>query len=193
MTEPILTPQTRYWAQCAFAALLVLLTWNVTHAELPYLPLIGDIDTAVHEFGHYLWMPLGETMSILGGSLTQVLFPMIFVGYFLRKRDEKRDVYAAMICLWWVGLNLLEVSVYVNDARAGELMLLNGATGQESDAHDWYNLLARWHALQSDHAIAGAMRGLSKMLFAGSIIGAVAAARRLRSASSASPDPHSPH
>ncbi|HEY3114971.1 MAG TPA: hypothetical protein VGJ62_14925 [Gemmatimonadaceae bacterium] len=59
------------------------------------MPILGDIDIAVHEFGHMLFMPfgiqfLGSTMMILGGSLTQVAFPLLFFGYFLRKRDDGR-------------------------------------------------------------------------------------------------------
>ena len=36
-------------------------------------------------------------MVILGGSLTQVAFPLLFFGYFLRKREDgrRRDVFAA--------------------------------------------------------------------------------------------------
>ncbi len=42
---------------------------------------------------------LGRTMVILGGSLTEVAFPLLFVGYFLRKREDgrRRDVFAAMV------------------------------------------------------------------------------------------------
>ena len=51
----------------------------------------------------------GFTMVILGGSLTQVAFPLLFFGYFLRKREDGRrhDVFAAMVCLWWSAIGLL--------------------------------------------------------------------------------------
>jgi hypothetical protein len=176
------------WARIGLAAVLALLSFRALREGQPYIPLLSDIDLAIHEFGHILWSPFGETMAILGGSLTQIVFPAIFVGYFLRAREGRRDWFAALVCCWWVGLNVIEVSIYVNDARAGELMLLNGLTGQESDAHDWYNLLARWGALQSDHAIAATMRRLAVLILAGSVIGAAAAGWRLRSAPSASPD-----
>jgi hypothetical protein len=40
---------------------------------------------------------------ILGGSLTQVAFPLVFFGYFMRKQGDgrRRDLFAAMVCLWW--------------------------------------------------------------------------------------------
>jgi hypothetical protein len=106
---------------------------------------------------------LGSTMVILGGSLTQVAFPLLFVGYFLRKRDDgrRRDVFAAMVCLWWSSMNLLSVAIYCADSRAGQLMLLDGLTGQESDWHDWYNLLTTWGLFEQDTVIARWMRAIA--------------------------------
>jgi len=71
-------------------------------------------------------------MVILGGSLTEVAFPLLFVGYFMRKQSDgrRRDLFAAMVCLWWSGINLLSVAIYCADSRAGQLMLIDGSTGQ---------------------------------------------------------------
>jgi hypothetical protein len=118
---------------------------------------------------------LGSTMMILGGSLTQVAFPLVFVGYFMRKHDDapRRDVFAAMVCLWWSGINLLSVAIYCADSRAGQLMLVDGSTGQESDGHDWNNLLTRWGLLEYDTAIARWMRMIAWLVCVGSILVAV--------------------
>ena len=109
------------------------------------VPLLSDIDLAIHEFGHMLFMPLGilifgRTMMILAGSLIQVVVPLVFVGYFLLAKGQ-RDVHAATVCLWWTAINVLSVAIYVGDSRTEVLMLITGETGQESDAHDWNNLL----------------------------------------------------
>jgi len=127
-----------------------------------------------------LFMPfgitvLGRTMVILGGSLTQVAFPLLFFGYFLRKREDgrRRDVFAAMVCLWWSAINLLDVAIYCADSRAGELMLLDGLTGKESDGHDWYNLLNGWGLLEHDTAIARGMRVVAALTCVASIVVAV--------------------
>jgi hypothetical protein len=156
--------------------LLAWLTWTAFHNELGYIPLLSDVDLAIHEFGHMLFMPfgipiLGRTMVILGGSLTQVAFPLIFFGYFLRKHDDapRRDLFAAMVCLWWSAINLLDVSIYCADSRAGELMLLDGLTGKESDGHDWYNLLNGWGLLEHDTVIARWMRAIAWLVCVGSI------------------------
>ena len=157
-----------------------MLAWSAFRGESGYVPLLGDIDLAIHEFGHMLFMPfgipvLGRTMVILGGSLTQVAFPLLFVGYFLRKREDgqRRDVFAAMVCLWWSAINLLDVAIYCADSRAGELMLLDGLTGKESDGHDWNNLLTRWGLLEHDTAIARGMRAVAWLVCVASIIVAI--------------------
>jgi predicted membrane-bound mannosyltransferase len=171
---------TERYLRVGFAVLLALLAWHAFRDELGSVPLLGDIDLAIHEFGHMLFMPfgiliLGRTMMILGGSLTQVAFPLIFVGYFLKKNDDgrRRDLFAAMVCVWWSGINLLDVAIYCADSRAGQLMLLDGLTGQESDGHDWYNLLSGWGLLEHDVQIARVMRAVAAVLCAGAIVVAV--------------------
>lgn len=172
------TPQS--YARLALAAALAWLALSAFRNEYGYVPLLGDIDIAIHEFGHMLFMPfgiqiLGSTMMILGGSLTQVAFPLIFVGYFLRREEtgRRRDSFAAMVCLWWTGINLLDVAIYCADARAGQLMLLNGLTGQDSDAHDWNNLLTRWGLLDHDITIARYMRAIAALVCVASLIIAI--------------------
>ena len=168
------------YARLALAAVLAWLAWVAFRDELGYVPLLSDIDLAIHEFGHMLFMPfgiqfLGSTMMILGGSLTQVAFPLVFFGYFWRKEDDgrRRDLFAAMVCLWWSGINLLSVAIYCADSRAGQLMLIDGSTGQESDGHDWNNLLTRWGLLEHDTAIARWMRAIAWLVCVASIIVAV--------------------
>lgn len=155
------------WARVVLTVILALLARSAFRDEYGYIPVLGDVDTAIHEFGHYLFMPFGRMMTILGGSLFQVLFPLIFMGYFLR--PSKRDVHAAMVCLWWVSMNLLGVAIYMADARAGQLMLLNGMTGQESDAHDWWNLFTMWGQLPNDVRIASRVRALAGLSCVASI------------------------
>ena len=177
------------YARLALAAVLAWLAWVAFRDELGYVPLLSDIDLAVHEFGHMLFMPfgiqfLGSTMMILGGSLTQVAFPLVFFGYFWRKQDDgrRRDLFAAMVCLWWSGINLLSVAIYCADSRAGQLMLLDGSTGQESDGHDWNNLLTRWGLLQHDIGIARGMRAVAFVVCIASLIVAVWSALQSRRA-----------
>lgn len=157
-------------ARLALTAALIPLGLAAFRDEYGSLPLIGDIDTAIHEFGHLLFMPFGETMMFLGGALTQVAIPLAFAAYFLFGKREHRDAHAATVCLWWSALNVLSVAIYVGDARARELMLLTGATGQEDDyGHDFYNLFSRWGVLQHDTLYASGLRRIAWLMFAVSI------------------------
>ena len=168
------------YLRLALATLIAWLTWGAFHDAYGNVPIVSDVSTAIHEFGHMLFMPfgipiLGRTMVILGGSLTEVTFPLLFVGYFLRKRVDggRRDVFAAMVCLWWSAIGLLATAIYCADSRAGKLMLLDGLTGQESEGHDWYNLLDRWGLLEHDTQIARWMRMIAFLMCVGSIAIAV--------------------
>ena len=174
------------YLRLAFAALLAWLTWGAFHDTYGSVPIVSDVSTAIHEFGHMLFMPfgipiLGRTMVILGGSLTEVAFPLLFVVYFLRQCEDgrRRDVFAAMVCLWWSAIGLLAIAIYCADSRAGKLMLLDGLTGQESEGHDWYNLLDRWGWLEHDIQIARWMRMIAWLMCVGSIIVAVWSALQL--------------
>jgi hypothetical protein len=187
------TPNTQRWARVLLTLALIPIGMRAFGSEYGDVPILSSIDLAIHEFGHVLFMPfgipvLGETMVILGGSLTQVALPLIFVGYFLRGPKQHRDAHAAMVCLWWAAINVLSVAIYTADARARELMLISGATGQEDDGHDWYNLLSQWGVLNRDTVYAGRMRAVAWLMFFISVIGGFWAALQ---ADKNSPSPES--
>ena len=168
-------PTITTWARVALTLALVPLGISTLRDPQGWLPFISDIDLAVHEFGHNLFMPfgipiLGRTMVILGGSLFQVVFPLIFVGYFLLSKKH-RDPHAAMVCLWWTCISLADVAVYVGDARARDLTLLDGLTGKESDGHDWYNLLSQWGVLKRDLIYASRTRTVARLMLWSSTLG----------------------
>lgn len=170
-----MTPDAQRWARVFLTLLLIPLGVRAFGSEYGEVPLVSWIDLAVHEFGHALFMPfgipvLGETMVILGGSLFQIVFPLIFLWYFAYGPKQHRDAHAATICLWWASMNVLSVAIYVGDARARELMLISGSTGQEDDGHDWYNLLSQWGTLSRDTIYAARLRALAGLMFATSIL-----------------------
>jgi hypothetical protein len=94
---------------------------------------IDNVDLIIHEAGHFIFMFLGEFISILGGSLFQLLVPAVFFGYFYYN-DQK---YSAAAMLLWLALNFFNVGVYAGDALKMELPLLGG----ENSIHDWNYLL----------------------------------------------------
>ncbi|HEX6048454.1 MAG TPA: hypothetical protein VFZ21_04275 [Gemmatimonadaceae bacterium] len=154
----------RTWLRGAFLAFLALYAAARVRNPEHWDPL-DDLNLAVHEAGHLVFSGFGETMTILGGSLFQVLVPVVFVGYFLRTRQR----YAAAATLSWVGVNLLNVSRYIGDARAQELPLLGG----ENTIHDWWYLLINWDLLPRDLAIARWVHFFGVVAFLASVVGGV--------------------
>ena len=103
-------------------------------------------------------------MGIAGGSLFQVIFPVVFVGYFL----WQRSYYSAAIVLLWVGQSILNVWVYASDAVIMQLVLTSGFTGSEGSFHDWNYLLDHFGMLGSTKTVAGIIRfiGTSTIIIA---------------------------
>jgi hypothetical protein len=54
--------------------------------------------------------------------------------------------------LWWFGQNFIDIAPYIADARAGELPLLGGNTGNTSPYgfHDWEFILGETGLLAYD-------------------------------------------
>ena len=135
---------------------------------IAYDPMQGsfldNVDLPIHETGHLIFRLLGEFMGIAGGSLFQVIFPAVFVGYFL----WQRSFYSAGIVLFWVGQSILNVWVYASDAVVMQLVLTSGFTGSEGSFHDWNYLLTATGLIGSTKTVAGIIRflGTSTILIA---------------------------
>lgn len=114
-------------------------------------------DLAIHETGHLLFMPFGTFLHILGGSLTQILFPAVFTAYFFWSGQR----FSSAIALFWTGQNFMDVAVYIADAQARNLPL----TVDDPDAHDWWNLLGMMGLLEHDQAIAAVIHGIGVVLY----------------------------
>jgi hypothetical protein len=125
---------------------------------IAYDPMAGSfldiVDLPIHETGHLLFRPLGEFMSVAGGSLFQVIMPAIFVGYFVRQGKR----YSAAIVLFWVGQSIINVYIYAADAVVMQLVLTSGFTGSEGSFHDWNYLLTRLGLIDSTKTVAGIIR-----------------------------------
>jgi len=109
------------------------------------------INLPFHEAGHIFFSPFGRFLHVLGGSLLQVIIPVVCLVAFLMRREP----FSASIGLWWVGQSFIDMAPYINDARAGQLILIGGVTGQEApDFHDWNVLLSMTGLLNYDSVIA---------------------------------------
>jgi len=159
------------WAQAAL--LLVLAVWGLAligssvESNAAGKSFLHMVNLPFHEAGHVLFSPLGDFMHSLGGTLGQLLMPLVAMLVLLLKT---RDPFGAAVAMWWFGENFLDIAPYVNDARAGALPLLGGNYGHSSPYgfHDWEYLLTETGLLRLDHQLAGAshLLGASIMLLA---------------------------
>lgn len=157
------------WSWPRLACILALAAYGLVLARSTDDPgILHNIDLPIHETGHLVFAPFGEVMTILGGSLFQVAFPLVFVAYFLRRGDR----FGAAVCLWWVAQNCWDVAIYVADARAQELPLVGGGE------HDWFTLLDRWDLLEQDLLLASRLRGAGVLVLLAATALGIAGARR---------------
>lgn len=127
------------------------------------------INTPFHEAGHMMFRPLGQFMSSLGGSLGQLLMPLVCLGAFLFKT---KDAFGAAVALWWFGENFIDMAPYINDARSLSLQLLGGNTGHSSPYgfHDWEYILTESGLSRLDHALATGAHVLGSAIMIASLI-----------------------
>jgi len=125
------------------ALLLALAVWGVVLVRLDYRTgsmgasfLHGPL-LIFHEAGHVIFSPFGHWIMVLGGTLMQLLLPLVILVAFLWQRH---DPFGAAVGLWLLGVSLLDVAPYVYDALDPQLTLLNGGIGEEG-GHDWIYLL----------------------------------------------------
>jgi hypothetical protein len=101
--------------------------------DLPaILWLIHLITLYIHEAGHLIFFIFGRTVGLLGGSLLQVIVPVVW--FVLARREESGLVPVTM---FFTGESVVDVSVYVKDASTRILPLLGGGKVR----HDWGTLL----------------------------------------------------
>jgi hypothetical protein len=150
---------------------LVLLVWGIrfflTPIESDYWmrTFWHSVNLPFHEAGHIFFSIIG--MGLIGGSLMQLIVPLVCLGAFLRQRN----LFAASVALWWLGQNFMDLSPYINDARALKLPLLGGITGLEDPQfHDWHRILGNLGWLKYDRIIARLSYGAGFLLMAASLL-----------------------
>ncbi len=117
--------------------------WMIFFDTQPFI--ISSLNVFFHEAGHWIFGFFGSFIRVLGGTLGELLMPLLFVFYFYGRREIPGQVFA----WWWFSTALYDVSIYVADARARVLPLIGGQGG-----HDWAYLLGRMGLLEYDLLIS---------------------------------------
>lgn len=171
-------------AKWTLLALLAFWTWRFVPHPLDTTRIGGSflhlVNLPFHEAGHILFSPFGPFMMSLGGSLLQVLVPIVCAAAFVRRAD----VFAACICAWWAGQNLVDLGPYIADARALQIVLLGGKTGAEVEGHDWEAILGTVGWLHRDRQLGMAAHVTGSVVMIASLIAAAIVTHRHRNVTS---------
>jgi len=129
-----------YWGRVIIYIIFFIWGWYFITAGVDWEKIgssfLHNAILPFHEFGHVLFMPFGRFMSILGGSLFQILMPLILMMAFI---IQNKDNFSASIMLWWTGQSFIDLSPYIADAPYRALPLI---FGMGENAHDWGNILS---------------------------------------------------
>lgn len=108
--------------------------------------ILDSANLAFHEAGHPIFgLLLGERIAVYGGTLGQLVFPVVATASFW----WRREALSFALCAAWFSENLWNIARYMADARAQALPLVGGGE------HDWTEIFSRWGVLHRDTGIAG--------------------------------------
>lgn len=129
----------------SLASLLIL--W-LANSDPYWVYLLDSANLAFHEAGHPLFNLLSERLTVYGGTLGQLMFPLAAGISFYRQRATSSVAFVVL----WLGENCFNIAVYMADARSQILPLVGNGE------HDWTEIFSRWGVLNWDTNIAGVMR-----------------------------------
>ncbi len=112
----------------------------------------------MHEGGHALFGHFGNFLGVAGGTILQLLAPLLLALAF----HVRRQAVGYALFLLLVFENLLYVAKYMSDARAQAMSYVAIGVGameglEDPMMHDWYNLFSRFGVLPYDTRIAAAV------------------------------------
>lgn len=143
MNRSIRSPQIFVvFGKLLFVLVLLYFAIQLVFSPDPWIPF-DFANLIIHEAGHFVFSLFGEFISILGGSLFQILVPAGIALYFF----YYRQIFASAFALYWMGDNCVNVSRYIRDAQSMQLPLLGGGI------HDWNWLLSQTGLLSHNQEI----------------------------------------
>jgi len=146
-------PAFRLWFRLALIAGLFLFYLQWLRKDNYFSPL-DFVNLAFHEAGHVFLGVFPRFVMMLGGTIFQLLIPAACLVH-LRMRGAN---LGWQLCLFWIGENLLNISMYAGDAISQALPLVGGGE------HDWTYLL-------TETGLIAHTAGVGKTIFlAGSVV-----------------------
>jgi len=111
---------------------------------------VDYLNLMVHEGGHFFFSWFGYTITILGGTLGELIVPFLCAAYFFAHREPAGCAF----CGFWFFENFPYIGAYMADARDQALPLVG------SGDHDWAILFGQWGLLARDQQIGGTIRAI---------------------------------
>jgi hypothetical protein len=147
---------------------IALIAWLVSYCGFLLYAATTDsnflfldfVNLIIHEAGHPLFSAFGYIPGILGGTLLELIVPLIFAIAFWWRRHTAGVAF----CAFWFFENFLYIGTYMADARRVSLPLVG--TGD----HDWEILFGHWNLMVHDQTIGGWTRGLGWLGMIGTVI-----------------------
>jgi len=112
--------------------------------------ILDYVNLLIHEGGHFFFSWFGNTIMILGGTLGELLVPLLCAFYFFWQRETAGFAF----CVFWFFENFPYIGAYMADARSASLPLVG------SEESDWTILFTQWGLLAQDQKIGATMRAL---------------------------------
>jgi hypothetical protein len=110
-----------------------------------------NVNLIIHEGGHFFFSWFGRTIMILGGTLGELIVPLLCAVYFFMQRE----VFGVVFSSFWFFENFPYIGTYMADARAGILPLVGA--GDEPE-HDWGTLFTQWGIITHDQNIGATVK-----------------------------------
>jgi len=139
---------------CTFLLLPIIIFFITNHGKFIF---IDYVNLLIHEGGHGIFKIFGKFLHALGGTLTQILIPVMFFVYYLKNKK----IFISQIFLVWLGENFLNISVYAADARTQKLPLLGG----KKVYHDWNYILNELGILDYDFIVGDIFYFIAILIF----------------------------
>jgi hypothetical protein len=138
---------------CVYALFLLYAFFDTSGFLFP-----DYVNLMIHEGGHFFFSWFGHTIMILGGTLGELIVPLLCAAGFFWQREPTGFTFS----MFWFFENFPYIGAYMADARTASQPLVG------SETSDWDILFTQWGLLAQDQRIGGIMRtlGLLGMLAA---------------------------
>ena len=112
--------------------------------------IVDYLNLIIHEGGHFFFSWFGNTIMILGGTIGELLVPLLCAIYFFCQRETTGFAFST----YWLFENFPYIGTYMADARSAALPLVG------SEESDWTILFGQCGLLAEDQKIGAIMRTL---------------------------------